>query len=154
MRPDVGRSRGSTTTDQISLEGILSSVAGPCAGGRTSSWAFRDFGDAGRVQEMTYEAHAPLARSRPTGIARETSRRRAVGTVRIGHRLGRRGLREISVPTAVSSSHRQEAFEAGRFAVNRVRKAVPIWKKEGLSTGAEGWMKGERMSDANPTEAG
>ncbi len=103
---------------------------------------------------MTYEAYAPLARRRPAGIARETSRRWAVNRVRVVRHLGRRDLREISMPTAVPSPHGQEVFEARRFAVNRVRKAVPIWKKEGLSTGAEGWMKGERMSDASPTEAG
>ena len=45
---------------------------------------------------------------------------------------------EASVVVAVSSPHRPEAFEAGRFAIEALKSSVPIWKRETWD-GGEDW---------------
>ena len=57
----------------------------------------------------------------------------------IVHRVGRLEIGEISVLIAVSSPHRAEAFEACRYAIDRLKEVVPIWKKE-LFEGGEVWI--------------
>jgi molybdopterin synthase catalytic subunit len=64
-----------------------------------------------------------------------------VSDVRIVHRLGRLEIGEASVAVAVASPHRGEAFEACRFAIDTLKKSVPIWKKEFYADGAV-WLEG------------
>ena len=59
----------------------------------------------------------------------------------IVHRVGRLEIGEISVLVAVSSPHRAEAFEACRYAIDRLKEVVPIWKKEVGENGEE-WVEG------------
>jgi len=47
---------------------------------------------------------------------------------------------EASVTVAVTAPHRREAFEAGRYAIDRLKEIVPIWKKE-VWEGGEEWME-------------
>ena len=46
------------------------------------------------------------------------------------HRLGRLEIGETSVWIAVSAAHRGAAFDACRYAIDTLKRAVPIWKKE------------------------
>ena len=62
-------------------------------------------------------------------------------TSRILHRLGRLKLSECSVAIVVTSAHRGPAFEACRFAIDTLKKIVPIWKKEFYDDGAV-WIEG------------
>jgi len=55
------------------------------------------------------------------------------------HRLGSLGIGDIAVAIAASSPHRPEAFAACRFAIDRLKKSVPIWKKELWLDGGEDW---------------
>ena len=52
-----------------------------------------------------------------------------VETVVIQHKLGNCPVGEVSVLIAVSSEHRKEALEAVQFAIDELKKTVPIWKK-------------------------
>jgi len=58
------------------------------------------------------------------------------------HRLGRLEIGETSVFIAVSAPHRVAAFDACRFAIDTLKRTVPIWKKEYLEDGAV-WADGE-----------
>jgi len=58
------------------------------------------------------------------------------------HRYGRLSIGEVSVAVAVSSEHRAEAFEAGKFAIDTIKRTLPLWKKEKLKSGKEAWTKG------------
>ncbi|MGD0146456.1 MAG: molybdenum cofactor biosynthesis protein MoaE, partial [Nitrososphaerales archaeon] len=58
------------------------------------------------------------------------------------HREGRLRVGEVSVAVAVSSEHRAEAFEAARFAIDRIKTSVPIWKREVLRGGKKLWVDG------------
>jgi molybdopterin synthase catalytic subunit len=55
------------------------------------------------------------------------------------HRVGRLEIGEASVMIAVSAGHRAEAFEACRFAIDRLKETVPVWKKEYFEDG-EVWV--------------
>ncbi|MGC1130236.1 MAG: molybdenum cofactor biosynthesis protein MoaE, partial [Candidatus Acidiferrales bacterium] len=67
----------------------------------------------------------------------------------IVHRLGRLEIGETSVLIAVSSPHRAQAFDACRFAIDTLKRTVPIWKKEYFASGAV-WAEGEPISAARP----
>ena len=62
------------------------------------------------------------------------------------HRIGDLKIGEVSVAIAVSSEHRAEAFEAGRYAIDRIKTEVPIWKKE-MRGDKEGgiWAEGTQL---------
>ncbi len=92
---------------------------------------------------LEYEAYPPMAEKKLAEIEAEVRRRWPVGDVAIIHRLGRLAVGEISVAVAVSSPHRAEAFEAGRYAIDTLKEVVPIWKKDIAPSGVEAW-NGER----------
>jgi molybdopterin synthase catalytic subunit len=89
-----------------------------------------------RVVHLEYEAYEALARSEMERIARQITERWAVLGVAIVHRTGQLGVGEISVAVAVSSPHRTDAFEAGKYAIDTLKVTVPIWKKEVWEGGA------------------
>jgi molybdopterin synthase catalytic subunit len=61
------------------------------------------------------------------------------------HRIGNLKVGEVSVAIAVSSEHRAEAFEAGRYAIDRIKSEVPIWKKETIINKGGMWAQGTPM---------
>ena len=58
----------------------------------------------------------------------------------IVHRLGEVAVGETSVAIAVSAAHREAAFEAGRWLIDRIKEVVPIWKKENCADGSADWV--------------
>ena len=98
--------------------------------------------NAGRpVLRLEYDAYEEMALSEMQAIDREARRRWPITEIRIVHRLGRMEIGEASVAVAVASPHRDEAFEACRFAIDTLKKTVPIWKKEFYADGAV-WLEG------------
>jgi molybdopterin synthase catalytic subunit len=65
----------------------------------------------------------------------------SIDRVAIVHRVGRLQPGEVSAVIALSAAHREEVFDALRYAIDRLKEIVPIWKKEVWADGAE-W-KGE-----------
>ena len=107
------------------------------------SGTVRDHAD-GRddVTHLTYEAYEDKAIARMAEIIVEARRQwPAIVRVAMLHRVGRLSLLESSVLVVVSSPHRPEAFEAGRFCIDALKVAVPIWKQEEWSEGTD-WGTG------------
>src|SRR5438445_583453 len=75
-------------------------------------------------------------------IAEHLHKNFAIHRVAIAHRLGRLEIGETSVYIAVSASHRGAAFDACRYAIDTLKRTVPIWKKEFFTDGAV-WADGE-----------
>lgn len=90
----------------------------------------RDRNEERRVLFLEYEAYAPMALSEMEKIEAEAVTRFGVTSVLIVHRLGRLEIGEASVAVAVAAPHRAEALEACRFAIDTLKRTVPIWKKE------------------------
>ena len=125
------------TTEPLSEAEQTAAVADPEAGGLVVfSGVVRKETGGRRVKFLEYEAHAPMAEAKMREIG-ETVRARwpGVKAVAIAHRIGRLEIGEASVVIAVSATHRAEAFEACRYAIDRLKQTVPIWKKEYFEDG-------------------
>lgn len=93
------------------------------------------------VLRLEYEAYEEMALSELAAVETEARRRWPVTEVRLVHRLGPLEVGEASVAVAVCSPHREEAFAACRFAIDTLKRTVPIWKKELYADGAV-WLEG------------
>jgi molybdopterin synthase catalytic subunit/molybdopterin converting factor small subunit len=97
----------------------------------------------GRPAEfLVYECYEPMAVEAMAAIAREIAEEFDIGRMAVVHRLGRLEIGETSIAIVVSAPHRQPAFAAALEAINRVKRRVPIWKKE-YSAGGEVWVEGD-----------
>jgi len=103
----------------------------------------------GTVREMTagrqtialdYEAFPEMAQAKFAELIAEARKKWPVIKVGIIHRLGRLELGDVSVAVAVSTPHRQQAFEAGQYLIDRLKAVVPIWKKENWADGSTEWV--------------
>jgi molybdopterin synthase catalytic subunit len=129
--------------DPLSADEALAFVADPGAGGTcVFLGTVRDHSNAGDVTGLTYEAWDDLAVKRMEEIAGEARDRWDLCAVSLLHRTGALQVGETSVIVAASAPHRADAFEAARHAIERLKEAVPIWKKEGLVTGESHWIMG------------
>ncbi len=126
------------TTEPLSADTLAELVAVPEAGGvAVFLGVVRDNTAGRRVLALEYGAHAPMAEAKLKEIGEAVYRRwPGVKQVAIAHRVGRLAIGEASVAIAVSAAHRQEAFEACQFAIDTLKRTVPIWKREIFEDGA------------------
>ena len=100
------------------------------------------YGQANGVSRMNeYEAYEPLARRAFDRIAAEITERWPGVRLALHHRIGRLEIGEASVAIAAASAHRADAFAACRYAIERVKQIVPIWKREHFD-GGDVWLEG------------
>jgi molybdopterin synthase catalytic subunit len=92
------------------------------------------------VRFLEYEAYAEMAEKKLAEIGEEVRRKFPVGDIAIVHRLGKLEIGDSSIVVAVAAPHRQAAFEACAYAMERVKAEVPIWKKEFFADGADHWV--------------
>ena len=102
----------------------------------------RDNSAGRRTRYLDYDCYVPLALRTMQQLGREILQTYQVQAVAMVHRLGRLEIGEASVAIVVSSAHRQAAYEAGLEAINRLKKTVPVWKKEYFEDG-EVWVEGD-----------
>jgi molybdopterin synthase catalytic subunit len=100
----------------------------------------RDLTDGRETVALEYEAYPGMAEKKLAEIERETRERWPVGEIALVHRLGHLEVGEVSVAVAVSCPHRGQAFEVCRFAIDRLKELVPIWKKENWADGTTEWV--------------
>jgi len=91
---------------------------------------------------LEYEGYEPMSIRTMEQIGREAHERWPINRVGIVHRLGRIEITESSVVIVVTSAHRKIAFEACHYAIDRLKKIAPIWKKEYFEDGAV-WVENE-----------
>lgn len=101
----------------------------------------RNHADNRPTRYLVYEAYPAMAQKKMAEIGSQIAARWNIQDVGIVHRVGRLEIGDISVLIAVSSPHRAEAFEACRYAIDRLKEVVPIWKKEVGENGEE-WVEG------------
>jgi molybdopterin synthase catalytic subunit len=105
-----------------------------------------------RTLYLDYEAYESMALAKMGEIAAELHTKFPIDRVAIAHRLGRLEIGETSVFIAVSAPHRASAFEACRYAIDTLKRSVPIWKKEYFEDGAV-WADGELPPAPQDTRA-
>jgi molybdopterin converting factor subunit 1 len=97
----------------------------------------------GRPTEyLEYECYEAMAIEQIARIGREIAAQFQIGRIGMVHRLGRLEIGEASVAVIATAPHRRPAFEAALAGINRLKKEVPIWKKEFFADGAV-WVDGE-----------
>ncbi|ANS73718.1 molybdopterin converting factor [Paenibacillus yonginensis] len=101
-----------------------------------------------RTVYLEYEAYAPMALKKLQWIGAEIGLKWPGALCAISHRTGKVDIAEASVVIAVSAPHRESCYEASRYAIEQLKRIVPIWKKEIWDDGSE-W-KGAQQGPWNP----
>lgn len=128
-------------------------VAGSTDDGAVVTFAgvVRNRNQGRQVLFLEYEAYEPLALKALQQIADETRQRWPSSRLALHHRTGRLALGEASVIIVAASPHRADAFAATRYAIERVKQIVPIWKREHFE-GGDVWIEGA-VADPDDVEA-
>ena len=131
----------SLTHSPIDPSAILAQVASNDAGavvlflGTT-----REITKGRQTASLDYECYPQMAEAKLAELEAQAREKWPLVHVAIVHRLGRLGLGEASIAIAVSSPHRQAAFEAGKWLIDTIKEDVPIWKQENWSDGTSEWV--------------
>jgi molybdopterin synthase catalytic subunit len=138
----------------LALEPLVAAVSRGEAGGRDGAVAtflglVRNHHQGRRVLYLEYEAYEPLARNTIERIAGEAAARWPGTRLALHHRIGRVDIGEASVAIVAASPHRAEAFAACRYAIERVKQILPVWKREFFEDG-DHWIEG---ATADPDDA-
>jgi molybdopterin synthase catalytic subunit len=132
------------TADGLDVGRILATVGDPEAGAQVVFVGTTRRTNAGRrVVRLEYEAHESMAIREMRRLGAEARRRWRLRKVAMVHRVGVVPVGEPSVVIAVSAGHRDDAFAAGRWLIDRLKEVVPIWKKERYRGGAV-WVGAQR----------
>jgi molybdopterin synthase catalytic subunit len=141
--PPVSGGGGSmfrVTHQPIDLRELVAYVTDPEAGAiATFIGTTRNNNEGRNVIALEYEAYSEMAEKELTRIGADAAKKWQICRMAIVHRLGPVQIGEASVVIAVSSAHREAAFAASRFAIEEIKKTVPIWKKE-VFEGGEVWI--------------
>jgi molybdopterin synthase catalytic subunit len=107
----------------------------------TFSGIVRGTNQGKKVLFLEYEAYPEMAAKMMERIGKEIQDNWGLSAVRMQHRVGRLNVGETSVVIVVAAPHRDDAFAACQYAINRLKRIVPIWKKEVFEDG-EVWVEG------------
>ena len=130
------------TSDVLDLQALLRIVDAPGVGAVTTFLGLvRDHNQGRRVLHLVYEAYEPLAERALAHIVAEAREQWPSAVLAIHHRVGTLAIGEASVAIAAASPHRADAFAACRYAIERVKQIVPIWKHEYFE-GGDVWIEG------------
>ena len=137
------------TADLLDVGALANAVTAPdCGAIATFVGIVRDHNADRRVLWLTYEAYEPLARKALARIGEEAAALWPSVRLGIHHRVGRLAIGDASVVIAAASAHRATAFAACRYAIERVKQIVPIWKHEHFE-GGDVWIEG---ATADPSD--
>lgn len=129
--------------EPLRLETLLGEAEDPSTGAWVAfQGTVRNENEGKPVIAVTYEAYLPLAEKRLRDLEKEVVLKFGVRSCRILHRIGRLRVGETSVVILVGSRHRKEAFEALMFAIEELKRKVPIWKKEHYKGGESQFVNG------------
>ncbi len=148
---DTGNGMYTITTGKIDIEQVTAKTIRPEHGatlafiGTTREWTHGK-----RTVLLEYEAYEPMALKAMEQIGNEIAQKWEGARCAITHRIGRVNVEEASVVISVSAPHRETCYEASRYAIERLKQIVPIWKKEVWEDGSE-W-KGAQTGPWNPLE--
>ena len=130
------------TTEPLDVQQVHNLVKSPADGAVvTFDGIVRNNFGGREVRYLEYEAYAAMAEKKMAEIAAEVQNKFAVGNIAMVHRIGRLEIGESSILIAIAAPHRQPAFEACAYAMDRVKEEVPVWKKEFFADGESHWVQ-------------
>jgi molybdopterin synthase catalytic subunit len=140
------------THDRLDVMALVRAVGADQTGAITTFLGLvRDHNQGRRVEHLVYEAYEPLADRALARIVDEVRDHWPSATLALHHRIGRLEIGEASIAIAAASPHRADAFAACRYAIERVKQIVPIWKHEYFE-GGDVWIEGA-TADPDDTAA-
>ncbi len=129
------------THDPIDAQSVLQQIESDEAGavvlflGTT-----RGVTDGRETASLDYECYPEMAEKKLAELEATARQRWPVLGCVVVHRLGHLEVREASVAVAVSTAHREAAFEAGKWLIDTIKEEVPIWKRENWAAGTSEWV--------------
>jgi molybdopterin synthase catalytic subunit len=128
------------TNQPLNLQELVDYVTDPEAGAITTFiGTTRNNNEGRKVIALDYEAYPEMAEKELVRLGEEAKNKWQICRMAIVHRIGPVQITEPSVMIAVSAAHREAAFAACRFAIEEIKRTVPIWKKE-VYEGGEVWI--------------
>lgn len=118
---------------------IIKATDAECGGMNVFIGSVRNKTKGKRVIRLEYECYHSMAVKEIKKIAEDALRQWDIRTIVIHHRTGVLSIGDIAVVIVVNAPHRDAAFEACRYAIDTLKKTVPIWKKEIFEDGEE-WV--------------
>lgn len=116
------------------------------------SGVVRDNAKGKAVKHLEYEAYPAMAERSLNQIIAEIHERWREARVAIVHRIGKLHIGESSLVIAVAAPHRPEVYAASRYAIERIKAIVPVWKKE-FTLDGEHWVEGPVAGELTPAHA-
>ncbi|MFN7251766.1 MAG: molybdenum cofactor biosynthesis protein MoaE [Anaerobacillus sp.] len=139
------------TDEVISIQEVVDKVVHPNAGAiNTFVGTVRELTKGKKTIYLKYDAYASMAEKKLAQIGVEIQERWPDALVAITHRIGRLDITDIAVVIAVSTPHRADSYDASRYAIERIKEIVPIWKKEHWEDGEE-WIGDQLEKTSYPT---
>ncbi len=141
------------TRQPIDLNALYHRVAFAGAGAiLLFSGVVRDHSQGKAVDHLEYEAYPEMAEQAMRDIIAEIHARWPDVRVAMAHRIGKLKIGEASLVIAVAAPHRPEAYAASRYAIERVKAILPVWKKE-FTLDGEHWVEGPVAGELPPAKA-
>jgi MoaE-MoaD fusion protein len=131
------------TREPINLRSLETRLLQGCDGASVTFQGVVRNNTSGRsTLRLEYECYEPMAIRKMAEIGREIASQCAISRIGMVHRLGRMEIGEASVAVVVTAPHRKPAFDAALEGINRLKRLVPVWKKEFFEDG-EVWVEGD-----------
>lgn len=125
----------------IDVNSVIAEVQSPSAGAVVIFLGTAREASRGRpTASLDYEAYPEMAESELAALEHTARCRWYLTGSAIIHRIGHVDIGEVCVAVAVSSAHREPAFEAGRWLIDTIKETVPIWKCENWADGQSEWV--------------
>ncbi|MCB9771936.1 MAG: molybdenum cofactor biosynthesis protein MoaE [Candidatus Omnitrophica bacterium] len=138
------------SSEPLNITPYLVQMRDPSAGAFTSfeGWV-RNHHQGQKVVALEYEALPALCESEAHKIFNEAKEQFEVTKMICLHRVGHLLIGDMSIWVGVSAPHRDAAFKACRYIVDELKKRLPIWKKEILTSGQSHWVNCQDASVMN-----
>ncbi|WML29714.1 molybdenum cofactor biosynthesis protein MoaE [Neobacillus sp. OS1-32] len=137
--------------EPINIQAVIDKVVRREAGAITTFiGTVRELTGGKKTLFLEYQAYEAMAVKKLAQIGAEIEQRWSGAKAAITHRIGRLDITDVAVVIAVSTPHRADAYEANRYAIERIKEIVPIWKKEHWENGEE-WVGNQLETAAYPS---
>lgn len=129
------------TTDPIDpTRFLVTPPAVSCGGSAIFTGRVRNHHEGKAVHSLHYECYIPMAEKQIGAILQEVREKTGAAEIRAIHRIGLLKIGDIAVVISADAAHRQEAFEACRLTLEKIKSEIPIWKKEFYEDRSQSWV--------------
>ena len=139
--------RAAVVTNPIDVGSLIHEVADG-AHGATAIFigTVRSMNEGRQVLEIEYTAYEEMAEREMTAILAEAERANEGAALVAEHRIGLLAVGEASIVIAAAHERRACALDALRYAIDEMKRRVPIWKREVYTDGSQSWVDPTRIT--------